>query len=273
MKFLRWFVLTSIASVLSFSSQVKADIRMTAKSLKATADSIALSFASDAKLALVTSSEVDTAGKSSIWRYVYFSFDSVKEYHFLIQNDQVTFDTSLEMRIGIGIIDVLWIDSDSALSVAERERGSDIRQRFPGCTIMASLIRYVAPPFLCYWRIDYVCSDSTRTIHINAANGEVVTSTDQTDNRTLPIQPWLHQNYPNPFNPSTTIEFALPLASAVSLKVFNVLGQEIATIVDDHLAAGTHKVQWNAHASASGTYFYRLVACAHIEIKKLVLLK
>jgi photosystem II stability/assembly factor-like uncharacterized protein len=89
----------------------------------------------------------------------------------------------------------------------------------------------------------------------------------------VPSHVALHQNYPNPFNPGTTIEFALPSASNVSLKVFDVLGQEVAALIENRLAAGTYRVQWNAHAMAGGTYFYRLVADAYCETRKLVLLK
>jgi hypothetical protein len=262
-----------VITLVFLSLQAKAQIRMTAGSLKTALDSLAATFATDAKLALVTCSEVDTAGKSSVWRYVYFSFDSLKEYQFLAQNYHISFDASRGMRVGIGILDVPWIDSDSALSVAQWKGGYDIRRRFPTCTITATLVRYIAPPSLCYWQIDYVCGDSTRAFQINAASGDIVTLIRGTDNSTLPIQSWLHQNYPNPFNPSTIIEFTLPSASVVSLKVFNVLGQEVAAILDRPLPLGTHQVRWNAHALAGGTYFYRLIADTHTETKKLVLQK
>jgi hypothetical protein len=86
----------------------------------------------------------------------------------------------------------------------------------------------------------------------------------------LPTTYWLGQNYPNPFNPNTTVEFGLPSESSVSIKVFNVLGQEVATILEDNLAAGTYKVEWNAQPFASGAYFYRLLSGSHSETKKLI---
>lgn len=91
--------------------------------------------------------------------------------------------------------------------------------------------------------------------------------------RELPTAFWLGQNYPNPFNPNTTVEFGIPSASSVSIKIFNVLGQEVATILEDNLAAGTYKVEWNAQPFASGTYFYRLLSGSHSETKKLILQK
>lgn len=83
----------------------------------------------------------------------------------------------------------------------------------------------------------------------------------------------LLQNYPNPFNPSTKIRFVLPKSDHVTLKVFNLLGQEIETLVDAVHIAGEYEVEWNAKGLASGVYIYRLQAGEFVETKKLVLLK
>ena len=89
----------------------------------------------------------------------------------------------------------------------------------------------------------------------------------------VPRESSLLQNYPNPFNPSTTIEFALPQRIFVTLKVFNLLGQEVATLVSEELNAGVHRRQWNAADLAGGVYFCRLEADHVIETRKLLLLK
>jgi hypothetical protein len=68
----------------------------------------------------------------------------------------------------------------------------------------------------------------------------------------------LFQNYPNPFNPSTTISYQLPLDSRVSLKIFNILGQEVAALVDAQRLAGYHEERWEARGFASGMYVYQL---------------
>ena len=83
----------------------------------------------------------------------------------------------------------------------------------------------------------------------------------------------LNQNYPNPFNPSTTISFSVPQGSKVSLKIYNILGQEVANLVDDFRQAGNYSVQFNANKLASGVYFYRLQANDFAQTKKLLLLK
>lgn len=83
----------------------------------------------------------------------------------------------------------------------------------------------------------------------------------------------LHLNYPNPFNPSTTISYDVPTRSVVTLKIFNVLGQEIATLVNDEAEAGRHQVQWNAAGLPSGVYVYQLKANEFMETKKMVLVR
>jgi hypothetical protein len=86
----------------------------------------------------------------------------------------------------------------------------------------------------------------------------------------------LHQNFPNPFNPNTTIEFDIPHTSNVSLKVFNVLGEEVATLVSEGLPAGKYRYEWDATSLvgiASGIYIYRLRAADYVETKKMVLMK
>jgi len=83
----------------------------------------------------------------------------------------------------------------------------------------------------------------------------------------------LDQNYPNPFNPSTTVPFYLPSRSFVSLKIFDLLGKEISTLVSEELSAGNYSRQWNAESFPSGVYFYRLQAGSFTETKKLLLLR
>ena len=83
----------------------------------------------------------------------------------------------------------------------------------------------------------------------------------------------LNQNYPNPFNPSTKIEFSIPIAGHVALKVYNSLGQEIVTLVDDIKSAGNYLVEFNASELASGIYYYKISTGKFIETKKMLLVK
>jgi len=83
----------------------------------------------------------------------------------------------------------------------------------------------------------------------------------------------LNQNYPNPFNPSTTISFTIPTASIVSLKVFNVLGKEVATIINENKSAGNYSFNFNATGLSSGVYFYQLTTDNFTSTKKFTLMK
>jgi hypothetical protein len=83
----------------------------------------------------------------------------------------------------------------------------------------------------------------------------------------------LNQNYPNPFNPSTMIQFEIPEAQFVSLKVYNLLGQEVATLINNQLEAGRYRAEFDGRNLPSGTYLYRLQAGTYTETKKMVLVK
>jgi hypothetical protein len=83
----------------------------------------------------------------------------------------------------------------------------------------------------------------------------------------------LSQNYPNPFNPSTTIKFSVAGTGNVSLKVYDVMGKEIAVVVNQNLTPGVYTADFDASALPSGTYFYRITAGSYTETRKLVLIK
>ena len=83
----------------------------------------------------------------------------------------------------------------------------------------------------------------------------------------------LSNNYPNPFNPSTTIKYQIPELSFITLKVFDVLGNEITTLVNDERAAGRYEVQFKASTLTSGTYFYRMQVGHFVQTRKMILLK
>lgn len=89
----------------------------------------------------------------------------------------------------------------------------------------------------------------------------------------LPENFRLSQNYPNPFNPSTSIEYSIPEQSFVELKVYDVLGNEVASLVNQDQSAGSYRVDFSGTGLTSGTYFYRLQASGFIETAKMILLK
>jgi endoglucanase len=88
-----------------------------------------------------------------------------------------------------------------------------------------------------------------------------------------PLNFELRQNYPNPFNPVTTIKYQVPNAGIVIIKIFDILGHEITTLVNEQKQPGKYAVQWNASNNSSGLYFYRIQAERFVETKKMVLLR
>ena len=89
----------------------------------------------------------------------------------------------------------------------------------------------------------------------------------------LPLHFSLGQNYPNPFNPSTTIRYSVPTAGKVLIRVYNILGQDVATLVNTQQSAGTYNVIFDASRLASGMYFYRISSGNFVQVKKMLLLK
>jgi len=102
---------------------------------------------------------------------------------------------------------------------------------------------------------------------------EINASTLSTDEEIIPQSYALDQNYPNPFNPSTSIRFALPAASDLSLKVYDVNGTEVAELASGHHEAGQHSFNFSPQNLSSGTYLYVLEAGSFREVKRMVYLK
>ncbi len=122
----------------------------------------------------------------------------------------------------------------------------------------------------------YVGGDFTEAGGISAnriARWTIGDATDVEENALTPTNFVLHQNYPNPFNPSTTISFTIPKSSYVTLKVYDVLGREVAELVNGDLQAGSHSINFDASRLSSGTYFYRLQAGNGVKMKKMMLIK
>ncbi len=89
----------------------------------------------------------------------------------------------------------------------------------------------------------------------------------------LPIEYSLSQNYPNPFNPTTTIEYSIPKQTLVELKIYDILGREVTTLLNEEQKPGKYKVQFEGHKLSSGVYIYRIKAAEYISSKKMLLLK
>jgi len=92
-------------------------------------------------------------------------------------------------------------------------------------------------------------------------------------NESIPTKYLLYQNYPNPFNPTTTISYSIPKSGLITIKVYDVLGREIETLVNENKPIGNYSVQFNANKLISGVYFYRMESGSYIESKKFVIIK
>ena len=124
-----------------------------------------------------------------------------------------------------------------------------------------------------------ICADSI----IGNINGDGTicgnpTAVESEEESSLPDEYALAQNYPNPFNPTTTIKYSIPQSGKVTLKVYDLLGNEVATLVDEYLPAGTYEAEFSVGQDsspdiASGIYFYKLQAESFVETKKMILMK
>ena len=127
-----------------------------------------------------------------------------------------------------------------------------------------------------YWAIAY---GTDKAAMANSMAEAVTKYTDHitdvfdNDSKTIPDNFSLEQNYPNPFNPSTNIKFSIPASSNVKLSVYNMLGQEVATLINSDLSAGTYSYTFDASKLSSGIYFYTIRTNSFTQTRKMMLLK
>jgi hypothetical protein len=119
----------------------------------------------------------------------------------------------------------------------------------------------IEPAWDWWWTVDNVC-----------VKGNVINGIPGNRENT-PVLYILSQNYPNPFNPSTIISYALPKSGNVKVTVFDVLGREIQTLVNEYKHAGTYEVTFDGSSLSSGLYFYRINSGEFTDVKKMMLIK
>jgi hypothetical protein len=129
-----------------------------------------------------------------------------------------------------------------------------------------------------YWRVKSINNQNQSSGYSFKGSFRTSGVTSAEENIVIPDKFSVEQNYPNPFNPITTIRFNLPQASYVSIKIYNMLGQEVKTLLNSEMNPGVHTVQWNGDNNAgqkvsSGTYTYRVVAGDNVQTMKMVLMK
>jgi len=134
----------------------------------------------------------------------------------------------------------------------------------PGATNISNLkirFRTIQPGWDRWWTIDNV-----------TIKGDLLTGVTKNESQ-IPQTFALSQNYPNPFNPITKIKFDIPKPSYVKLVVYDVLGREIKTLVNEKLNAGRYDINWDGSSYPSGVYFYKLITDEYVNVKKMILIK
>jgi len=120
------------------------------------------------------------------------------------------------------------------------------------------------------WRADYASMPGVAGFLLNLGGSTGVATRPA---GRIPVNMTLEQNYPNPFNPETRIRFALPAQGSVRIRVFDLLGKEVASLADGVFSAGEHVVTFSGKDLPSGVYFYALEAAGSCEIRKMMLIK
>jgi len=207
----------------------------------------------------------------------------------LFQNLVYTYDITAPQVVGATLLDSVnleiefseIIDSTSALNISNFTINNGINILGLHNTINPNklIINTTAHTFGQQYTITVngVTDLSGNLISVNHNTSEYNMSASNADDEKLPTEFLLSQNYPNPFNPSTTISWRIPVGSHQTLKVYDVLGNEVATLVDAYGVAGNYQVEFNTSSAtselASGVYIYRLQTSEFTETRKMVLLR
>jgi hypothetical protein len=207
--------------------------------------------------------------------YRYGDSSAFVNYFFHTTVGTAYYDSSNHVRsVGDAYITKPWIDSDSALALCENRGGSAFRIANPQCSIQAAVGEAVVPNSHPFWYIRYVPVDPLKVplaILIDATDS-TLSAVEQLP--TAPNDPViLYQNYPNPFNPVTSIRFTIRDPAFVHLDIFNLLGQQVSSLISRRMSSGPVVVQWDASRQASGPYIYRLQVDRVVKSGQMIFLK
>lgn len=167
-------------------------------------------------------------------------------------------------------------NTDSSGTLRIQRVGSTVAGYFNANLIYLDLFNSADVMHLSFSLQNNGTTDSTSVIFDNfslTADSIVVNPTGIKDSDQKITYFELQQNYPNPFNPITTISFAIPQTEFVTLRIFNILGEGVSTLVSDRLTAGKYNYEWDAGSFTSGVYLYKIQAGDYVELKKMILMK
>ncbi len=202
-------------------------------------------------------------------------------------------DSETPVRIGTitpidGNLSKFWSGNIDEVRVWNVARTESQIQSTMNDTLAADYYSTSDSGLVAYWRCDALEDlginsdgpDDIRDFSIFQNHGDLAgnaslenVSSVRLNNNEIPSSFKLEQNYPNPFNPSTKIEYSIPEASLVQLKVYDVLGNEVETLINEEQSAGTYRADFIGNDLTSGIYFYKLQAGSFVETKKMILLK
>ena len=219
----------------------------------------------DARLvALGTASEegISATGEAEEWAFSYYSpsNDLARRFTLAFLSLIAEEDVDPDSLRSLDPLPENWIDSPVLVEMAERS-SNNFRDQHSDAVVTAFLSRGQRddPPERPLWRITFSSAqdDTTLTFDYDAETGLLV-QTHVEEEPGVPSTFVLGQNYPNPFNATTRIPFGLARSGPVTLAVYNVLGQRVATLVDEILPAGTYTFTWQPDHLPSGVYLYQL---------------
>jgi len=237
----------------------------------------------------ITAENVNLNGEALRWKFKFVSFineSTPPQYIYLHSNySDVVYD-SISSRITTGdqIITDEWIDSDAAIEKAELLGGSTFRVNNPDYFINMVLSQALIPDTYPTWQIFYKSkSDPTKKLSLKIDARDLNTWNDSDNN--YPKEFSLSQNFPNPYNPVTKIKYSIPSplvppfikggtnGGFVTLKIYDILGNEVATLVNEEQPAGEYEVDFDGNKLTSGIYFYTLRVGNFVKTKKMILIK
>jgi hypothetical protein len=163
------------------------------------------------------------------------------------------------------------IESDSILIQRNINNGSFENYAKVGASVTQFIDSSAFQGTSFYYRLSIATKNSSVIESYPIMLLDAVTSVKLPD--AVPLRFELYNNYPNPFNPATTIDYSIPKTSLVTIKVFDILGREVKTLVNEEKTSGNYSIKFNESGLASGVYFYRLQSGDFVSTKKMLLLK
>lgn len=266
------------------------------------ADSISATLPADKSLRYLSGWDVDTLGRANDWEFLYLRNSGTAGYRIEIGTMERRWEAmDSSSCFWLGRARPL-INPGSAASSAlflanvENNGGREFRSQVPGgdlrfsCQVNLGDLRWTSFGWLVpdtsqdYWGARYSfgrdsanqwLEASSKSFLGNYSTGDIILVTDVKagNNAGLPLEFALSQNYPNPFNPSTQIRFSVPREEWTTLKVYNLIGREVATLAQGRIPAGEYTIRFDAGNLASGVYFYRLVSGTRALTSKMILMK